>query len=143
MKRKYLILAGTLIFSLAILSGCSSNKNVVEDMATTDNVTTKEAATTEKTRVEESTEKNKVDTESETQDKITNSKDMIGEKKAINIVLKRIPGATKSDVRIHLDRDDGIDIYEGSVVYDKIEYDFEIDAKTGDVLEWESESIYD
>ena len=58
---------------------------------------------------------------------------------AIALVLEKVPGATKDLVRIHLDRDDGVLIYEGSLVFDGIEYDFEIHGETGAVLEWEAE----
>lgn len=65
------------------------------------------------------------------------------EEEAIKLVLAKVPGAVESDVRLHRDRDDGRDIYEGSLVYEKMEYDFEIDANTGTILEWEKESVYD
>ena len=62
---------------------------------------------------------------------------------AIALVLEKVPGAAESDVRIHLDNDDGRTVYEGSLVLDQTEYDFEIDAETGAFLEWEQESIHD
>ena len=62
---------------------------------------------------------------------------------AIKKVLAKVKGAQESDVRIHLDEDDGRQIYEGSVIYEEMEYDFEIDASTGKILEWEAESVYD
>lgn len=67
----------------------------------------------------------------------------ISREDAIKKVLSRIDGAKESDVRIHLDQDDGKTYYEGSVVYKEMEYDFEIDASDGNIVEWESESIYD
>lgn len=67
----------------------------------------------------------------------------ISEAKAKKIALKKVSGATEKDIRIHLDKDDGRVIYEGSIVYNDREYDFEIDAVNGDILEWEEESIYD
>ncbi len=75
--------------------------------------------------------------------KNNNSNSIISRKKAINIVLDQVKGASESDVRIHLDSDDGRQTYEGSVVFQEKEYDFEIDASTGNILEWEVESIYD
>ena len=62
---------------------------------------------------------------------------------AIKKVLAKVKGAQESDVRIHLDEDYGRQIYEGSVIYEEMEYDFEIDASTGKILEWEAESVYD
>jgi len=46
-------------------------------------------------------------------------------------------------VSIKLERDDGRQVYEGEVHYGKYEYDFEIDAKTGKIREWEKERIDD
>ena len=54
-------------------------------------------------------------------------------------MLGKVSGATEDLIRMHLDRDDGILIYEGSLVYDGVEYDFEINAETGELREWEAE----
>ena len=43
-------------------------------------------------------------------------------------------------MRIRLDRDDGREVYEGEVYYDRTEYEFEIDASTGSFLEWSADS---
>ena len=48
-------------------------------------------------------------------------------------------GATSKNISIELDRDDGWYIYEGEIVYDGMEYEFEIDADTGNILKWEEE----
>lgn len=58
---------------------------------------------------------------------------------ATSIALERVPGATNSDIRIKLDYDDGIYKYEGDIIYNQREYDFEIDANTGTILEWSEE----
>ena len=58
---------------------------------------------------------------------------------ATAIALERVPGATESDIRIQLDRDDGVYKYEGDIIYEQREYDFEIDANTGTILEWSEE----
>lgn len=59
------------------------------------------------------------------------------------IALAKVPGATASDLKMHLDHDDGRQVYEGSIYYNQMEYEFTIDAYSGAILEWESESIYD
>ncbi|MGO5114402.1 PepSY domain-containing protein [Candidatus Avoscillospira sp. LCP25S3_F1] len=59
------------------------------------------------------------------------------------IALAKVPGATASNLRMHLDFDDGRQTYEGSIYYNSMEYEFTIDAYSGAILEWESESIYD
>lgn len=55
---------------------------------------------------------------------------------AIQLVLDRVPGAASTDVRIEYERDDGRELYEGEVYYDRTEYEFEIDASTGTFIEW-------
>lgn len=67
----------------------------------------------------------------------------ISKDEATQIALDRVKGAKTSDVRIHSEWDDGREIYEGSIVYKGKEYDFEIDATNGEILEWEEESIDD
>lgn len=58
---------------------------------------------------------------------------------AQNIALGRVQGATASNISIELDRDDGWYIYEGEIKYNGMEYEFEIDANSGNVLKWEEE----
>lgn len=58
---------------------------------------------------------------------------------AQNIALERVPGATVRNISIELERDDGWYIYEGDIEYDGMEYEFEIDADTGNILKWEEE----
>ena len=60
---------------------------------------------------------------------------------ATQIALNRVPGAGQQDIRINLDYDDGRQKYEGDIIYQQIEYDFEIDANTGDVIEWSEERV--
>lgn len=55
---------------------------------------------------------------------------------ARELVLERVPGAAASDVQIEQEREDGRDIYEGEVYYDRTEYEFEIDASTGSFIKW-------
>ncbi len=57
----------------------------------------------------------------------------------MQIALDRVSGATAQDVRIELDRDDGRYKYEGEIIYNNMEYDFEIDANSGTILEWSEE----
>lgn len=62
---------------------------------------------------------------------------------AQKLALERVPGADASHIRIKTDTDNGKTIFEGSIIYDNVEYDFEIDAATGSILEWDSESAFD
>lgn len=67
----------------------------------------------------------------------------ISEADAKKIALEKVPGATDSNLRIKTDYDDGIMKYEVKIVYNEMKYEFDIDAATGTILEWESESVYD
>ena len=58
---------------------------------------------------------------------------------AQNIALERVPGATSQNISVKLDWDDGWYIYEGDILYNRMEYEFEIDANTGNILKWEEE----
>ena len=58
---------------------------------------------------------------------------------AQKIALERVPGATAQNISIELDEDDGWYIYEGDILYNRMEYEFEIDANTGNILKWEAE----
>lgn len=60
-----------------------------------------------------------------------------------SIALAKVPGATANDIRMYLDRDDGRLCYEGKIIYQGMEYDFEIDAYSGSIREWEAESVFD
>lgn len=57
---------------------------------------------------------------------------------AKQLALDRVPGATEQNMKIELDYDDGYYKYEGEIIYNQKEYEFEIDANTGTFLEWES-----
>lgn len=63
----------------------------------------------------------------------------ISKEEAVKIALERVPGATEKDLHIEFDEDDGQYRYEGDIIYDQKEYDFEIDANSGTILEWSEE----
>lgn len=60
----------------------------------------------------------------------------ISQERVIAIVLSKVPGATASDVYIELEMDDGYWEYEGEIHYNFREYEFEINAMNGKILEW-------
>lgn len=59
--------------------------------------------------------------------------------KAMAIVLNRVNGASANNVEMELEKDNGCWVYEGEVHYNGTEYDFELNAKTGAILEWSAE----
>ena len=60
----------------------------------------------------------------------------VSEADARHAALERVPGATDADIRMELEFDDGYYIYEGDIIYQQVEYEFEIDAQTGNFLKW-------
>ena len=75
----------------------------------------------------------------QTQNGAGNANVAVTMEQAISIALERVPGATEKDVKIELDYDDGVYKYEGDIIHEQREYDFEIDANTGTILEWSEE----
>ncbi len=67
---------------------------------------------------------------------------LISKAEAIAIALKKVSGATEKNVEIELDEDDGKWMYEGEIHYKGREYEFEINAKNGKIIEW-SEDVDD
>lgn len=81
------------------------------------------------------------DIESSTKNTVS-TKD-IGEARAKEIALNKVSGANNNHIKIEKDYDDGRLIYEGEIIFDGIEYEFEIDGQSGNIIEWSKESIYD
>ena len=68
----------------------------------------------------------------------------VDEATAKQTVLNKVPGATAANIyEWKLDFDDGRWEYEGTIIYNQMEYEFTIDANTGSIVEWDVESIYD
>lgn len=64
--------------------------------------------------------------------------------KAKQIALAQVSGANTSHIReFRTDYDDGRMEYEGKIIYNNMEYEFEIDAYSGAIRNWDAESIYD
>lgn len=73
----------------------------------------------------------------------TGSEAAISEEDAKKTALAKVEGATDADIRIHLETDDGVKQYSGSIVYNEKQYEFSINAADGTIMEWEEDSIYD
>lgn len=68
-----------------------------------------------------------------------NTAGVISEAEAKQIILGRLPEATEQNIYIRLDTDDGIQEYEGEVVVNNTKYEFEINAQTGELTNWEQD----
>ena len=66
----------------------------------------------------------------------------VSEATAKQTALARVSGATEADIyEWKLDYDDGRPEYEGKIIYGGTEYEFTIDAASGNVTEWEAETL--
>lgn len=73
----------------------------------------------------------------------SSAKTKISEDEAKKIVLAKIPGASHEHfLEFKSDYDNSRLEYEGKVYYNEKEYEFEIDGHTGDILEWDEETIH-
>lgn len=70
---------------------------------------------------------------------ISQENNYIGETTVKKIILEKVPDAII--LELEQEYDNGKVIYEGEMKKDQIEYEFEIDAKTGEILEWEEEPL--
>lgn len=61
----------------------------------------------------------------------------ISQDQAKEMVLSQIPDASPRDIQIRPKQDDGMSCYEGTVYAGSGHYEFEIDADTGIIMEWD------
>lgn len=74
---------------------------------------------------------------------ITHDGDTISSDKAKQIALEKVPGAAEKDIKkFKSDYDNGRLEYEGKIYYEQKEYEFEIDGHSGEILEWDEETIH-
>lgn len=72
----------------------------------------------------------------------TGSSATVSEATAKQTALARASGATEKDIyEWKLDYDEGHPEYEGKIIYGGTEYEFTIDAASGNVTEWEAETL--
>lgn len=72
----------------------------------------------------------------------TGSSATVSEATAKQTALARVSGAAEKDIyEWKLDYDDGRPEYEGKIIYGGTEYEFTIDAASGNVTEWEAETL--
>jgi uncharacterized membrane protein YkoI len=67
--------------------------------------------------------------------------DFIGESKAVEIAEAHAGITAGSNVKVELDKDDGLYIYDVDFEAGQTEYDYEINAATGEIVSWEADSI--
>ncbi len=68
----------------------------------------------------------------------------ITEEQAKTTALEKVPGATAENIReFKTDRENGRMEYEGKIVYNDREYEFEINAETGEIISWDEGPVFD
>ena len=163
MGKKYLIILVGFILTFALLTGCGMTRTVQRTQTSDDSSTQREEelqaeidalqkeiddlkgsqGSQDQQNTDPADDGQAADSGNGTQSSSGNTGSTSGVavtlEEAQNIALERVPGASAQNISIELDEDDGWYIYEGDIVYDGMEYDFEIDANTGNILKWEEE----
>lgn len=132
---KRILLATFIIIPLSICA-CSSAPNK-------GTVSAPSSDTSQTTDTSQDSNNGSVDT-SQTTTENTNIAEYIGLDKAKEIALSKVSGATAENiVKAAQDMDDGRMEYDIEIIYDNMEYEFEINASTGDIIDFSQESVYD
>ena len=163
MGKKYLIILVGFILTFALLTGCGMTRTVQRTQTSDDSSTQREEelqaeidalqkeiddlkgsqGSQDQQNTDPADDGQAADSGNGTQSSSGNTGSTSGMavtlEEAQNIALERVPGASAQNISIELDEDDGWYIYEGDIVYDGMEYEFEIDANTGNILKWEEE----
>ena len=163
MGKKYLIILVGFILTFALLTGCGMTRTLQRTQTSDDSSTQREEelqaeidalqkeiddlkgsqGSQDQQNTDPADDGQAADSGNGTQSSSGNTGSTSGVavtlEEAQNIALERVPGASAQNISIELDEDDGWYIYEGDIVYDGMEYEFEIDANTGNILKWEEE----
>lgn len=106
---------------------------------------TKQPETTKKAQKTAAPAKRKGTAKSPTIKKTQNNSSEISLKQAKSIALSKA-GLTEKDghwEKVKRDIEDGHAVYELEFISGEMEYDFEINAKNGNIIEYQKESVYD
>lgn len=149
-KRKSIL--ALLLFVALLMAGCGGTTQETKEIPADEIPTTEisdETTTAQPEKVtdgltEATTAASKVTdgaTEASTAAPKANKAGEITEDEALEIALKDAGVAKKDTSRVKVKRevDDGIDLYDVEFHVDQTEYNYDIDAKTGDILESDSE----
>ena len=131
--KKLLVLALVLVLTFTI-AGCSTNAQSGANLDIADVTETVTAIETQPPTQPKTEEVTTAPTQAKKDENI-------GEKKAKSIALKHA-GLKESEVSglyVELDYDDGVLRYEVDFRQGQIEYDYDIDAKTGDILSYDKD----
>lgn len=162
MKKRYFLVIASLVLTVTVLSGCGSRQLTSQQNETSQREAELEEEVNElRQEIDELKNGQNTGETSDAVDENTTSDTAQGKgaqngnqnsggngnagtpelsiEEAQDIALARVDGATSQNISIELDRDDGKCVYEGEIFYNKMEYEFEIDANSGNILKWEQE----
>ena len=129
-------------------TGTNSNQTTKPSTSTNNTQTTKPSTSTNNTQTttKPSTSTSNTQTQQPVQQQPAqqtkpSTSSYIGEARAKQIMLGRVPGGTF--VSFHFDYDDGRPEYEAELVSGSMEYDITVDARTGAIIDFDSDSRYD
>ena len=66
----------------------------------------------------------------------------VTKEEAQEMILERVPGAKTDHIRMKAEVEHGRILYEGEVIYGDSKYEYEMDAQTGDLLEWSQGDLF-
>lgn len=122
----------------------SFEKDIRDDGITNNNTSNDDTANTNNASVSDTNNNsnvtNTIGNSSNTTNTTNNSSEYIGEEKAREIAVEYAGIGNYNDIRfnkVELDVDRNVTVYELEFYYNNTEYDFEINAQTGEVLKYE------
>ena len=130
MKTRMIFLSAIVLAAALLFTGCSTQDSDSKSETTTvqNSENTQEVEEEQKQEQQEKQQEDTTDTTSQ----------RISREKAVQIVLSRVDGAVESNIHeLKTDQDDGLFVYEGELLFDGYEYEFEIDGRTGEIIKWE------
>jgi len=135
-KVKIFIMLLVMAMAIFLMAGCGANAS---DGATNGNADVQEQTQEQSEgalQEEETSETEAADAATAAADQHTDGD--IGIEAVKAIALAKVAGATEADIyELETEYDDGRLEYEGSIYFGGYEYEFEIDAATGNILAWE------
>lgn len=159
--KKRNILLGIIVFGILVFAGCVQQENgevtrIKQDGSQSSEMQAnapKDSETgnqKEEELVKNAEEAAKAQAEQQVQDTLEKDNssqaemqsELISKEEALNIVLNKVSGATEANVQIELEREHGYWKYEGEIHYNGKEYEFELNAENGKIMEW-TEEIWD